>query len=58
VGDLTSLALAGCAICRYKDQGKLDKAIECGEKSLAIRIKALGEEHPDVATSYSNIGLV
>jgi hypothetical protein len=55
---LTSRALAGCTICRYKDQGKLDKAIECGEKSLAIRIKALGEEHPDVATSYSNIGLV
>ena len=55
---MTSRALAGCTICRYKDQGKLDKAIECGEKSLAIRIKALGEEHASVGLSYGNLGMV
>jgi hypothetical protein len=47
----------GGALCRYQNQGKLDKAIEFGEKALAIRIKVLGEEHPDVAMSYSNLGL-
>jgi hypothetical protein len=49
---------AGCALCRYLDQGKLNKAIECGEKALRIKIKVLGEEHPDVAISYNNIGNV
>jgi hypothetical protein len=48
----------GAALCRYLDQGKLDKAIEFGEKALSIRIKVLGEEHPDVATSYDNLGVV
>ena len=55
---MTSLALAGCAICRYKDQGKLDMATEFGEKALSIRIKVLGEEHPDIAISYNNLGTV
>jgi hypothetical protein len=49
---------AGCASCRYQAQGKLDKAIEFGEKALRIRIKVLSEEHPDVASSYTNLGLV
>ena len=48
----------GAALCRYRDQGKLDKAIEFGEKALRIRIKVLGEEHPDVAISYNNLGNV
>ena len=25
---------------------------------MAIKLKTLGEEHPDVATSYNNIGMV
>ena len=33
-----------------------DKALENYEKSLAIRLKTIGEDHPDVASSYSNIG--
>jgi hypothetical protein len=49
---------AGRAPCRYQNQGKLDKAIEFGEKALSIQIKVLGEEHPDVASSYNNLGLV
>jgi tetratricopeptide (TPR) repeat protein len=33
-----------------------DKALEHYQKSLAIRLKQLGPEHPDVAISYNNIG--
>jgi hypothetical protein len=45
-------------LCRYQGQGKLDKAIEFGEKALDIKIKVLGEEHPSVAMSYNNLGTV
>jgi tetratricopeptide (TPR) repeat protein len=45
-------------ICRYQNQGKLDKAIEFYERALDIRIKVLGEEHTDVASCYNNIGIV
>ena len=38
--------------------GLYDKALEHYQKSLAIFLKKLGPEHPDVATSYNNIGLV
>jgi hypothetical protein len=45
-------------LSRYSQQGKLDKAIEFGDKALAIKIKELGEEHPSVAAIYNNLGLV
>jgi hypothetical protein len=48
----------GAALHRYQDQGKLDKAIEFGEKALSIKIKVLGEEHPSVAMSYGSLGNV
>ena len=35
-----------------------DKAMEYYEKALAIRLHILGEDHPDVAACYGNIGLV
>ncbi len=35
-----------------------DKALEYHEKCLAIRLKTLGEEHPDVTVSYINIGSI
>lgn len=35
-----------------------DKALECLNKVLAIRMSAYGENHPDVAKSYSNISAV
>ena len=35
-----------------------DKTLEYYKKALAIREKKLGKEHPDVATSYNNIGFV
>ncbi|MDA1048424.1 MAG: tetratricopeptide repeat protein [Verrucomicrobia bacterium] len=33
-----------------------DKAIGYYEKSLAISLKALGPQHPDIGTIYNNIG--
>ncbi len=40
-----------------KKFGNYDKALEYYEKGLAIKLKTLGGEHPEVATSYGNIGL-
>jgi tetratricopeptide (TPR) repeat protein len=40
----------------YLHKGESDKAIGYSEKSLAIKLKALGPEHPDVGVSYNNIG--
>ena len=37
-------------------QGKYDEALVYSQKALMIRIKVLGEGHPDVASSYNNIG--
>jgi len=52
------VCVCACGLHRYSQQGKLDKAIEFGDKALAIKIKVLGEDHPSVATSYNNLGLV
>ncbi len=38
--------------------GQYDHALEYYQKSLAIKLKQLGPDHPDVATSYNSIGLV
>ena len=38
--------------------GQYDKALEYYQKSLAIWLKQLGPDHPHVAISYNNIGLV
>ena len=38
----------------YKAQGEYGKAEELYEKSLRIRERVLGEDHPDTATSYNN----
>ena len=42
----------------YSDQGNYAKALEYSKKSLAIRLKVLEPDHPDVALSYNNIGSV
>ena len=39
------------------DKGKYREAIVYYEKSLAINLETLGVEHPEVGTSYNNIGL-
>jgi len=41
----------------YRFLGFYDKAEPLYQKSLAIREKLLGEEHPDTATSYNNLAL-
>ena len=38
--------------------GQYDKALECSQESLAIRLKHLGVDHLDVASSYSRIAAV
>ena len=42
----------------YYSQGDYDKALEYYSKTLAIREKVLGTEHPNTARSYGNIGVV
>ncbi len=39
----------------YRDQGKYPEAEPLFEKALAIAEKALGPEHPDVATGLNNL---
>jgi len=42
----------------YANQGEYRKAEPFYERALAIREKALGSEHPDVATSLYNLALL
>ena len=42
----------------YKAQGKLEEAAAMYKKSLDLKIKTLGEEHPSVATTYNNLANV
>jgi tetratricopeptide (TPR) repeat protein len=42
----------------YGKIGNFEKKLELEQKTLKIRKKVLGNEHPDVATSYNNIGCV
>jgi tetratricopeptide (TPR) repeat protein len=42
----------------YDNKGEYDKVLGYLEKDLAISLKALGAEHPDVGMSYNNIGSV
>ena len=42
----------------YIESGEFDKALPCLEKALALGKKTLGENHPEVASIYSNIGTV
>eukprot|EP00729_Bicosta_minor_P033047 gene33047-biopygen7888 len=39
-------------------QGKSDEAMEMYQKALAIRIKALGPDHPSTADTYYNMALL
>ena len=42
----------------YNRLGEYNQAKELHEKALTIRKKTFGEDHPDVATSYSNLASV
>ena len=39
----------------YKDQGKYEEALEIYEKALSIRLKKLGDDHPDVTATKNCI---
>ena len=41
-----------------EEKGQSIEAAKCYQKALDIRIKSLGNEHLDVATSYNNIAFV
>jgi CHAT domain-containing protein/Flp pilus assembly protein TadD len=41
---------------RLFSAGRFEEAIPLAEKSLALHLKELGAEHPDVASAYSNLG--
>ena len=40
----------------YDEEGHYDQAMDYCQKALDIRLKILGEVHPDVANSYQSIG--
>ena len=42
----------------YETQGKYEEALEYYQKSLDIRIRVFGSDHPDVAASFIHIGAV
>jgi len=42
----------------YTRQGEYKKALEYYSKALDISRFVLGENHPSIATSYNNIGVV
>ena len=42
----------------HHNKGEYDKALEHYKKALAIDLKQLGPEHPDLASTYGNIGNV
>jgi tetratricopeptide (TPR) repeat protein len=39
----------------YENMGEYSKALEFYEKDLEITLKVLPENHPDLATNFSNI---
>ena len=41
-----------------EDQGEYQEALEFHQKCLDIYLKSLPPNHPNLATSYNNIGLV
>ena len=47
-----------CCALTSQDQGKLDEAEPLYQRSLAIREKTWGPDHPDVAKSLNNIALL
>ena len=52
------LLLTTTSVCVYDKMGEYSKALSYYEKALEIRQKTLPPNHPDLATSYNNIGLV
>ena len=51
-----TLAINSCMIVPRQNKGDYDRAIEYYGQALAVDIKTFGEEHPDVALSWNNLG--
>ena len=54
-GDLAEAARLWAEAGRLHEQGKYDDALPIALRALAIREKALGPEHPEVARSLNNV---
>ena len=39
----------------YKQQGRYEEALDYYHRSLDIKVRVVGHEHPDVASFYQNI---
>ena len=55
---LTSQVLTVTCVVYTKKLGELSEAKDYHYRALAIRLKKLGPEHLDVASSYSHLGSV
>jgi tetratricopeptide (TPR) repeat protein len=55
---LSSASLFNNEAALRRARGEHDEAIRLHEQALELRERILGPEHPDVATSLSNLGLV
>ena len=42
----------------YQNQGHYDQALEIYKSVLETKIRVCGHDHPDVADSFNNIGVV
>ncbi len=56
-GEIKAIWLSNTGVV-YDSNGEYDLALEHHQKALAIREKAQGPNHPDVAASCNNIGIV
>jgi CHAT domain-containing protein len=54
-GELAEAERLNQQVVKLYNQRKYEKAIPLAQRSLAIREKALGKDHPSVATSLSNL---
>jgi len=45
-------------VYKFKDEGRYEEGIAMGEDLLAEREKLLGKDHPDVAISLENLGML
>ncbi len=53
-GDVAEAKRLNDQVIQLYGEGRYDEAVPVAERSLAIYEKALGAEHPDVATSLNN----
>eukprot|EP01043_Picozoa_sp_COSAG02_P063667 COSAG02_NODE_9087_length_2336_cov_1.527939_1_plen_321_part_10 len=51
-------AALACIATVYDSQGDYARSLEYNEKALAIKLQALGPDHPEVGTTYSNMAMV